>query len=960
MSKLYISLHNHYTNGSIGDSILITDEAIKRVGELGMNALAMTDHGSLANIYDFYQACTKNNIKPIIGLEAYVTKDRSIKEKGEGLGNRHLVLLAINSDGIKDLLAIHNDSQLNGFFNKRPRTDDSILERYGKNIIALSACVGGEIPQIILSGDKNWEEKCVEKINLYKKIFHEFYLEIQPGNFKEQLIVNDALVYLSYKTRTELVITNDVHYLKSDDYIAHNYHVASCNPGMVKEEDSNKLIYPDTVYYLMDENELKTKIQYTKYVTKDVVNKAILNTSNIANKCDGKMDITLSMPSFEKFLPQNTTSKELILKKCLEKLNKIINIVEEPSKYPERLMYELDVISKLQFDDYFLIIRDILDIAKNNNIPVGPGRGSCAGSLVSYLLGITKIDPIKHNLMFERFLSPNRPGLPDIDLDIAAKQRGLLQKLVVERYGFKHCAKVYTLQMRKARQAIKDAGRVLGFEPTYVNDSICNIIRKIQKTDESGETSMVEPTLEEALDYFPALKAMQEKHSDLFDMACKMVGYPKASSIHAAGIVISPKDLSTVIPLVRQKTDEDSEEASIMVSSLTKECIENFCVKFDLLALSSISLYDDAIKMAKIPEYAINLGDERFYEDSKVWDLISSTLNSGLFQISSNTYKKRMPDLHPRTLDDLAACLALVRGPCIASGLDKKYIDIINGRDVIDPICKEYYEVTKDTKCIPIYQEEVMLLAVAFGFDLDTGYHLLKACAKKKLDKVKEYKDRLINCAINKNIPEYIANKIWKNIEDSSKYSFNASHAICYAALTYLSAWLKVYYPVEFMAALLTQTFEKKKEKRIKNAIIKEIYDKNIEFLPLDINKSKWGFTVENGKIRIGFSAVKGIGYKSYMVMAGGIPFKDLDNFHNYFVGKKGCNKTPQFVTIINGAFDSVVSKPIKEQIEEYAKIRKDKEIRVTKDIIDISSTKKQIENFYFDTPILTYRKRKK
>jgi DNA polymerase-3 subunit alpha len=959
---LYISLHNHYTNGSIGDSTLITEDAIKKVKSLNIPAIAMTDHGSLSNIYDFYQVCKKNDIKPIIGMEAYVTQDRNIKNKAElrekNYRNYHLVLLAINSQGVKDLIAIHNDAQINGLFDKRPRTDLFVLSKYGKNIIALSACVGGEIPQTILN-DKDWVNKCVKKINEYKNIFHDFYLELQIGNFKEQIFVNKALVYLAHKTNTKLVITNDVHYLNKEDYLMHNYHVASCNAGLAKSK-ADELIYPDKIYYLMAEDELKSHVVYDdKYVTEKVIDEAILNTERIADMCDGKMDIELSMPSFKDFLPEGKTSQQVLLEHCTKRLNFIINRVEEPHKYTPRLLMELDTIHKMQFDDYFLIIKDIIDTAKKNNIAIGTGRGSCGGSLVSFLLGITRVDPIKHNLMFERFLSVNRAGLPDIDLDIDAKKRGLLQQLVVERYGFNHCSKVYTLQLRKARQAIKDAGRVLGMDSNYVNDEICKHIKRIAKTDESGDTTMVEPTLDEALDYFDSLKAMRNKHKELFDVAIKMEGFPKASSVHAAGIIISPKDLSTVIPLARQKTDEDGEEGKILVSTLTKESIENFAVKFDLLALSTISYVDDTLKMANISEKEIDLENEDFYNDEKVWQLISSELTSGIFQISSYTYKSRMPSLHPHSLDELAACLALVRGPCIASGLDKKYIKILNHKGVIEPLCKEYYEVTKNTFCIPIYQEQIMLLAVAFGFDLDTGYHLLKACAKKKINKIKEYKEKLISCAINKGIPLNIAQRVWKNIEDSGKYSFNVSHATCYAVMTYLSAWLKVHYPTEFMAAFLTHIFEKKKDERIKREIIKEIIDKNIAFLPLDINKSSWNFTVEDGKIRIGFSAVQGIGKKSYNVMSAGIPFNSLQEYHDFFVGKKGCNKTPQYIAILNGAFNNIENTPVKEQMVKYMTIRKDRELKESKDIISIDSTLNQIERFYFKTPIMTFKTRK-
>lgn len=403
---MYAVLHAHTAKGSVGDSILKIDDYVAKAKALGITHIAMTDHGSMASMVEFHEACKKAGITGIIGMEAYVVPDRTLKDNSEASKyDWHLILLAKNAEGVKNLLRIHNDAQINGFYYKA-RTDYSMLKKYGKNLIALSACVGGEIPQRLMQKD-GWA--AVAALKRYQSYFDEFYLEIQPGHFGAQVGVNDVLVCMSRASGVPLVATNDIHYLNKDDYAMHDLHVKSCRH---QKEDDGNLVYPDSCYYLMSEEELAGYFPRTEYVTDDVVCTAISNTNLVAAQCDGEVDYHFEMPKYPD-LPPVETEESYLVKLCQTELKRRLPHLKNPVQYEERLMYELDVILKLGFAGYFLIVKDFLDHARSVGIAVGPGRGSVGGSLVAWLLDITVADPVKYNLMFERFLNPNRKGMPD-------------------------------------------------------------------------------------------------------------------------------------------------------------------------------------------------------------------------------------------------------------------------------------------------------------------------------------------------------------------------------------------------------------------------------------------------------------------------------------------------------------------------------------------------------------------
>lgn len=554
--KDYFSLHLH-TNKSIGDATLKIEEYVKKAKERNLEALAITNHGTMSDVFEFYKACKNEKIKPIIGCEVYVTNDRTIKEKESMYNYNHLILLAKNEQGFKNLLQIHNDAQINGFYFK-PKTDFSILKKYGKNIIALSACVGGYIPQQILKCIKEPEneDKCINNItktiNSYKEIFDDFYLELQPGNFDDQIIVNSALVELAKETNTKTVITNDVHYLNKDDYFCHNIHVCA---SQKKEVQKDKILYPDKCYYMMNNTDLTNSLNKT--LNMDTIEKSVNNIYNIVEQIENYKIIPddIYMPIFE--IPKGYTEDSWLEEICFNRLYNISYKLDDLSEYTERLLYELDTIKKLGFSGYFLVVRDYILWANKRKIIVGYGRGSVCGSLVAYLSDVTKVDPIKYGLLFERFLSVYRVGsVPDIDTDIQASRRDEVFGYVLSKYGKEKCCLVSTFSQRKARAALKDVGKVFG-----IDKEICDYVSNLVPTvyyidDEDGNTEkMTDISIEETINIVPEFKKYYKKYPDWINSAMKLSNIPKATSVHAAGTIISPIPLYDKIPMVRSKDE---------------------------------------------------------------------------------------------------------------------------------------------------------------------------------------------------------------------------------------------------------------------------------------------------------------------------------------------------------------------------------------------------------------------
>lgn len=759
---MYIPLHAHSAEASIGDSILKIDEYIAKAKAMGLTHLCVTNHGSMADMYNFYYKCKKENIIPIIGCEVYVAEDMLEKDKTKKRDYEHLVLIAKNDIGLKNLLRIVSDASLFGMYFK-PRTDLKQIEKYSEGIICLSACLGGAIPKMIIASIESEDinmDTIAEEVYKYKKIFgDDYYLEIQPGTNENQLYVNDYICELSEVTGVEIVVTNDIHYLDEGDHIAHNVHVCISR----KMEVTDEILYPDTVYYLMDEDELRT---YFESFNQDVINKAINNTVKIASSCSVSLETDkIHMPVFP--VPHGHTETSYLLEIVFEKFSESINRFPDAYKYTDRILYEIDVLDKLGFSGYFLIVRDFVMYAKANNIPVGPGRGSICGSLVAYLTGITEVDPIKYNLMFERFLSVHRIGsVPDVDLDFSSDKRPLMFDAAIEKYGKDKCALVSTIGMRKAKAALRDVARVFGVSAEEA-DRASKLI-PISHYDEEG-IKATDLSISDSIKIVPELAEMNRTYPEWFSMAMKLEDLPRTSSIHAAGTLISPKPLIDFVPL-RQK----DEASSIYATSLSLADAEIAgAIKQDFLGLATLSVIDGTQINSG---FTFDFSNDELYKEEEVWNLIGSKHTTTLFQIGSKTYKARMGRLKPTTIKELAACLALVRGPCISSGADKIYMDIVEGKQEIEYIHDFYDSATAETNGILLYQEQLMQVSVNFGFSLEDSFRLMKAVSKKKIDKIAEFEERFKFYAKERNVDDDTTCRIWQIIVDAGLYLFNESH----------------------------------------------------------------------------------------------------------------------------------------------------------------------------------------
>lgn len=753
MSQKYYPLHVHTSLGSVGDSILGISEYVNKAKEYGLDALAITDHGSMSAMYEFAIECKKNNVKPIIGMEAYVTDDNSLKDKNHKNGTaRHLVLLARTTEGLKNLLSIHNQAATEGFYYTA-RTDWDHLQKLGKGIIALSACVGGEIPQAILEDD---HEKVANLIGFYKECFDEFYLELQPGTFPEQIKVNQQLTQYAKSFNVPLIVTNDIHYLTADDAKRHDYHVKL---GRKKVTDDNGFIYPDTCYWFMNREDIMDSFCYDDQVTREIVGKAIDRAADVAARCSIDFSSHLFMPAYP--VPTGQTEEEVLYRKCFTQLNRVIETKADPQAYVDRLNYELGVIKEKGFCGYFLVVQDYVNHARDNGIPVGPGRGSAAGSLVANMLGISQADPIEYGLLFERFLDPHREAVPDIDIDFAPGEEGREKMFhyAVEKYGYDHCALVSTIGIRHAKGAIHDAARILGYE-VAVGNEIAKLIPDVYYGDDGEKKKDLD--IQSSIEVIPELKRMRKTHGDIIDLAIKLEGLPASKSIHAAGILISPVSLLDKIPLIK------SNKENVLATSLTLEGAEESFVKFDFLGLATLTVIKNTEESCG---WSFDFQDDSLLHDDAVWDVIGSRNTTGLFQIASKTYKDRMPRLKPRSIEELAACLALVRGPAISAKTDEVYMQIIEGKKKVQLVHPLYDEITATTNGILIYQEQIMHLAVAFGMDLTTGYRIVKLSAKKKMHKLEEYRAEFIPLAAQHDCDEETANRIFDMIVQSGQYS---------------------------------------------------------------------------------------------------------------------------------------------------------------------------------------------
>ena len=831
----FVHLHTH-TEYSLLDGSNKIKEYVARVKELGMDSAAITDHGVMYGCIDFYRAAREAGINPVLGCEVYVAPgSRFDREAGSGEDRYyHLVLLAENNKGYANLMKIVSRGFVDGFYY-RPRVDKEVLREYHEGIIALSACLAGEVSRNLVRG---MYEESKKAALTYLEIFGEgnFFLELQDHGIPEQQIVNPQIVRMSHETGIPLVCTNDIHYTYPEDEAAHD--ILLCLQTGKKLTDENRMRYEGGQYYVKSPEEMAKLFPYAQ--------EALENTQKIADRCHVEIEFGVTkLPKFD--VPAPYTSWEYLNKLCREGLAERYQPVTK--ELEERLDYELTTIRTMGYVDYFLIVWDFIKYARDHGIIVGPGRGSAAGSLVSYTLGITQLDPMRYSLLFERFLNPERVSMPDIDVDFCFERRQEVIDYVVRKYGKDRVVQIVTFGTLAARGVIRDVGRVLDF-PYAQTDTIAKMI--------PNELNI---TIDKALVMNPELKALYEKDEQvhhLIDMSKRLEGLPRHTSMHAAGVVISQKAVDEYVPLSRAAD-------GTITTQFTMTTLEELgLLKMDFLGLRTLTVIQNAQKMAEASsgkEIDLLKID---YNDQNVLQMIGSGKCEGVFQLESAGMKSFMKELKPQNLEDIIAGISLYRpGPM---DFIPQYIKGKTHPERITYDCPQLKPILEPTYGCIVYQEQVMqIVRDLAGYTLGRSDLVRRAMSKKKAAVMEKERrnfvygnpeEKVPGC-IQRGIPEATANKIYDDMTDFAKYAFNKSHAAAYAIVSYQTAWLKYYYPVEFMAALMTSCIDNpgKVAEYIMNC-----RQMNISILPPDVNCSDGNFSVENGRIRYGLSAIKGIG----------------------------------------------------------------------------------------------------
>ena len=880
----FAHLHVH-TEFSLLDGSNKIKEYVSRVKELGMNSAAITDHGVMYGVIDFYREAKKQGINPILGCEVYVAPNSRFDREITGGDDRyyHLVLLAENEEGYANLTKIVSKGFVEGYYYK-PRVDKELLRKYHKGIIALSACLAGEVARFLTKGLYEEAKKTALE---YQEIFGEgnFFLELQDHGIPEQGLVNQQLFKMSEETGIELVATNDIHYTYAEDAKPHD--ILLCIQTGKKLSDENRMRYDGGQYYVKSEEEMLRLFPYAK--------QALENTQKIADRCHVEIEFGVTkLPKYD--VPDGYTSWEYLQKLCYEGLEKRYGDPSEELK--DRLSYELETIHQMGYVDYFLIVWDFIKYAKDHGISVGPGRGSAAGSIVSYCLEITTIDPIRYQLLFERFLNPERVSMPDIDVDFCYERRQEVIDYVTRKYGKDCVAQIVTFGTLAARGVIRDVGRVMDLPYAYV-DSISKMIPQ-----ELGIT------IDKALKMNPDLKKLydtDETVTNLIDMAKRLEGLPRHCSMHAAGVVICQKPVDEYVPLSR------AADGTITTQFIMTTLEELGLLKMDFLGLRTLTVIQNAVLLArrKQPELNINQID---YNDQKVLDYIGTGKTDGVFQLESAGMKGFMKELKPHNLEDVIAGISLYRpGPM---DFIPQYIRGKNDSSSITYDCPQLKPILAPTYGCIVYQEQVMqIVRDLAGYSLGRSDLLRRAMSKKKAAVMEKERKIFIygdeetgvpGC-IKNGIDEQTANKIYDEMIDFAKYAFNKSHAAAYAVVSYQTAWLKYYFPVEYIAALMTLVIDNPSK------VSEYIYacrQMNIKILPPDINKGEANFSVDGGDIRYGLAAIKSIGRPVIKAIVEdreelGL-FQNLEDFITRLSAKNILNKRTIENLIKAGALDTL------------------------------------------------------
>ena len=879
----FTHLHVH-TEYSLLDGSNKIKEYVARVKELGMDSAAITDHGVMYGCIDFYRAAKEAGIRPILGCEVYVAPgSRFDKEAGGSSSGRyyHLVLLAENNQGYANLMKIVSKGFVEGYYYK-PRVDLELLKQYHEGIIALSACLAGEVARYLT---RSMYEDAKEAALRYQEIFGEnnFFLELQDHGIAQQQMVNQQLMRLHEETGIPMVATNDVHYTYQDDVESHD--ILLCLQTGKKLADEDRMRYEGGQYFVKSPQEMAELFPYAL--------EALENTHKIAMRCNVEIEFGVTkLPRYD--VPEGYTAWEYLNKLCFEGLQERYQPVTEELK--ERLTYELNTIQNMGYVDYFLIVWDFIKYARDHDIMVGPGRGSAAGSLVSYTLGITKLDPIKYDLLFERFLNPERVSMPDIDIDFCFERRQEVIDYVVRKYGKDRVVQIVTFGTLAARGVIRDVGRVMDLPYAQV-DTIAKMI--------PNELNI---TIDKALKMNPELArvyAQDEQIHHLIDMAKRLEGLPRHTSMHAAGVVISQKDVDEYVPLSRASD-------GTITTQFTMTTLEELgLLKMDFLGLRTLTVIQNAVHLIE-KDTGIRLDMDKIdYDDKKVLDSIGTGKTDGIFQIESPGMKNFMKELKPQSLEDIIAGISLYRpGPM---DFIPQYIRGKNHPETITYDCPQLESILKPTYGCIVYQEQVMQIVRSLaGYTLGRSDLVRRAMSKKKASVMEKERQNFVygneaegvpGCIVN-GIEEKVANKIYDDMIDFAKYAFNKSHAAAYAVVSYQTAYLKYYYPVEFMAALMTSVIDN--PSKVSEYIL-SCRKMGILILPPDINCGEGAFSVDGNSIRYGLSAIKSVGKPVIRAIveerkAGGI-FQNMKDFVTRMTGRE-INKRAIENFIKAGAFD--------------------------------------------------------
>ena len=835
MSFTHLHVHTGY---SLLDGSCKIKEIISRAKELNMTSLAITDHGVMYGVIDFYKEAKANGIKPILGCEVYVSpSSRFEKQAKQGDRYYHLILLAKNNEGYENLTKIVSKGFTEGFYYK-PRIDFELLQEYHEGIIALSACLAGEIPKLISRGREDDAKKVARK---YKDLFGEgnFYLELQNHGIPEQKFVNQSLVRIGKELDIPLVATNDIHYINAEDATAHD--ILLCIQTGKTVSDPDRMRYEGGQFFLKSEDEMRALFPYAP--------EAIENTEKIADMCNVEIKFgETKLPEYQ--VPEDMSAKEYLESLCKSGFERNYpKDYENREEIEKRMYYELGVIETMGYIDYFLIVWDYINYARSVGISVGPGRGSAAGSVVSYCLGITDIDPIKYNLIFERFLNPERVSMPDIDVDFADERRGEVIEYVVNKYGSERVCQIITFGTLQARGVIRDVGRAM--EIPYAR---CDSIAKMIPRDK-------DITLSLALERNKELKELYDGDDvvhELIDYSLKLEGLPRHASMHAAGVVISKKAVEEYVPLALGIDDA-------VTTQFTMTTLEELgLLKMDFLGLRTLTVLQNALEMIK-KNHGVDIDLKKIdYADKKVYEFISTGKTDAVFQLESGGMQSFMKRLKPENLEDIIAGISLYRpGPM---DFIPKYIEGKNSKGKVSYDTPQLISILEPTYGCIVYQEQVMqIVRDLAGYTMGGSDEVRRAMSKKKTHVMEMERknfiygneEKNISGCIKNGIDEKIANRIFDEMIDFASYAFNKSHAACYAVISYQTAYLKYYYPKEFMAASLTSVSDNPAKL---SEYMGSLLDMGIKILPPDVNLGEGAFSVDKDGIRFGLATIKGVG----------------------------------------------------------------------------------------------------